>query len=292
MINNRVNSVGSISSPPLSPATAAHHGSSSRHSSPPSKKRRSASGAHLVSGSSPPGGISTSSIMAAPTSSSPPHRDGFPVSELENHIGPPHHVRDSPALTSANHVKSVPSALTSHSDLVVTPLGLNSRPPPLKALPNATSSTHGSPDAPDGVEIKFESTEVKQEDPQAASPDEAVNLVTEGSILRQRIQGLRASPDSPYVPSSRASLSHEDSSMDERFMGQDGRNDYERDGRIEYDHDGRYDYDRDGRIDFDRENFTDHDRDAVLSSSPMVIRSSLAGLLPRDAPGKFSKSFL
>lgn len=124
---------------------------------------------------------------------------------------------------------------------------------------------------------------VKQEDEgegvggedESHMPDQAVNLVTEGSILRQRIQGYQGSSEAPPAlppppTSSCSSRSSTQSLLHQHIVKDDSMSDDTNIGEVgvEMGEGGG-------------------EKEALASPPPMVIRPPLMGLLPREAAGKF-----
>ncbi|RXG72384.1 Broad-complex core protein isoforms 1/2/3/4/5, partial [Armadillidium vulgare] len=261
ILSNKLSSVVGLgpTSPP-SPSAHLHH--LPLHISPPPKKRRSATtitAAALPSGS--PTAAATSS--AVPTSSTPPHLEAFP---LDSHSGGGNTMTLEGSTLAAALTKPLqPAAVTSRTELVVTQSRSNVPPTPLP--PHPSSAPPVPPQPPDVPKVKQEAQDIddiKEEEGVLSATEEAVNLVTEGSILRQRIQGLRGSPDAPLPPQQQLGTSlqyHEDSSTEEGFTGMDTGGELGLEG-------------------------SDQDKEA-MAGSPMVIRSPLVGLLPREAPGLF-----
>ncbi|XP_076038979.1 uncharacterized protein LOC143024084 isoform X5 [Oratosquilla oratoria] len=113
---------------------------------------------------------------------------------------------------------------------------------------------------------------------QQQHPMEAVNLVTEGSILRQRIQGFQGTPDAPPtvpqppLPSSHPMPSHLTQHPQEDLMIHKEEIHMES-GRMSEGLSGEG---------------SEGDKDAVGSPPPMVIRPPLIGLIPREAAGLYA----
>ncbi|XP_042243513.1 protein abrupt-like isoform X2 [Homarus americanus] len=256
LVNKVVSSLGAIavqgpSSPCLrsTPSPTSHMLQQPSHISPPPKKRRPAS----------------SPILSLPVSTaapSTPPRSDVPSARIE--LSP--HLEGSTlaaALTKPLNSVSQRGDNTSRSSQPAPPPQLP--PPPLIAAPLP------APDVP----------KVKQEDEgegvggeeDCHIPDQAVNLVTEGSILRQRIQGYQGSSDAPPAlpPPTNSSSSRptqallhphivkDDSLSDDTNIGEMG---------VELGEGGG-------------------EKEALASPPPMVIRPPLMGLLPREAAGLY-----
>ncbi|XP_071522262.1 uncharacterized protein [Panulirus ornatus] len=258
LVNKVVSSLGAVavqgpSSPRLrsTPSPTSHVLQQPSHISPPPKKRR-------------PTSSPTLSLPVSTAAPSTPPRSDVPSARIE--LSP--HLEGSTlaaALTKPLNAVNQRGENTTRSSQPAPPTQLP--PPPLITAP------HPTPDVP----------KVKQEDEGEAAggeedshmPDQAVNLVTEGSILRQRIQGYHGSSEAPLAlpppPTSSCSsrptqaLLHphavkDDSVSDDTSLGEMG---------VELGEGGG-------------------EKEALASPPPMVIRPPLIGLLPREAAGLYA----
>ncbi|XP_069943024.1 protein abrupt isoform X3 [Cherax quadricarinatus] len=257
LVNKVVSSLGAVavqgpSSPRLrsTPSPTSHVLHQPSHISPPPKKRRPAS--------SPTLNLPVST--AAP--STPPRSE---VSSARIELSP--HLEGSTlaaALTKPLNPVSQRGDNTARSSQPVPPAQLP--PPPLLAAPLPT---------PDVPKVKQENeSEVAGGEEESHIPEQAVNLVTEGSILRQRIQGYQGSSEAPSAlppPPTNSSSSRstqallhphivkDDSLSDDTNIGEMG---------VEVGEGG--------------------EKEALASPPPMVIRPPLMGLLPREAAGLYA----
>ena len=253
-MNKVVSSLGAIavqgpSSPRLrsTPSPTSHVLQQPSHISPPPKKRRPASSPTL---SLP---VSTATPSTPPRSEVPPARV-----ELSPHL-------EGSTLAAALTKPLNPT--TQRGDVaprtLQLPPSVQLPPPPLLAAP------HPAPDVPN-VKQEDEGEGVVGEDDNRMP--EAVNLVTEGSILRQRIQGYQGSCEAPLsLPppptssgSTRPSL-HPPLTLKDDSLSDDTTVGGEAGGEM---------------------GEADEKKEALASPPPMVIRPPLMGLLPRDAAGK------
>ncbi|KAK3883851.1 hypothetical protein Pcinc_011848 [Petrolisthes cinctipes] len=255
--NKVVGSLGAIavqgpSSPRLrsTPSPTSHILQQPSHISPPPKKRRPATSPTL-------------SLPVSTATPSTPPRSEVPTPRIE--LSP--HLEGS-TLAAALTKPLNPTA--SRGD--TTPRVTQPAPPTQLPPPPLLPAPHPTQDVP----------KVKQEDEgegaggeEESHMPEAVNLVTEGSILRQRIQGYQGSceapPALPPPPTSSGSnrptqaLLHQhivkdDSLSDDTVVGDVGGELGEGGG----------------------------EKEALASPPPMVIRPPLMGLLPRDAAGLYA----
>ncbi|XP_066984084.1 protein abrupt-like isoform X6 [Macrobrachium rosenbergii] len=256
LVNKVVSSLGAIavqgpSSPRRrsTPSPTSHILQQPSHISPPPKKRR-------------PTSSPTHNLPLSTAAPSTPPRSDIPPSRLE--LSP--HLEGSTlaaALTKPLNQTNQRGDNTPRSTQQASPQQL--APPPLlpASLPAADVPKVKQEDEGEGGGVEEDSH----------MPDQAVNLVTEGSILRQRIQGYsgscEASQSLPPPPTSSSSSrpspvlipSHivkEDSHSDDTNLGEGGELG---DGTGE--------------------------KEALASPPPMVIRPPLMGLLPREAAGLY-----
>ncbi|XP_045585273.1 protein abrupt isoform X4 [Procambarus clarkii] len=258
LVNKVVSSLGAVavqgpSSPRLrsTPSPTSHVLQQPSHISPPPKKRR-------------PDSSPTLSLPVSTAAPSTPPRSDVPSARIEL----------SPRLESSTLAAALTKPLnpvsqrgdnTTRNSQPVPPAQLP--PPPLLAAQLST------PDVPKVKQEDESEVVVGEED--SHIPDQAVNLVTEGSILRQRIQGYQGSseapstlPPPPNISSSsrptQALLHHhivkDDSLSDDTNIGEMG---------VEMGDGGG-------------------EKEALSSPPPMVIRPPLMGLLPREAAGLYA----
>ncbi|XP_050708671.1 protein abrupt-like isoform X7 [Eriocheir sinensis] len=256
LVNKVVSSLGSIavqgpSSPRLrsTPSPPIHVLQQPSHISPPPKKRRPASSPTL-------------SLPVSTATPSTPPRPEVPPARLE--LSP--HLEGSTlaaALTKPLNPAAQRGDVAPRSSQL--PPSAQLPPPPLLAAP------HPAPDVPNVKQEEEGEGAMGEEDNHMP---EAVNLVTEGSILRQRIQGYQGSCEAPLsLPpppptssgSARPSLhpppvKDDTLSDDTSVVGEAGGEMGE----------------------------ADEKKEALASPPPMVIRPPLMGLLPRDAAGLYA----
>ena len=274
---------GGRSTPSPSPPSSTLH-----HISPPPKKRRP-----ITSSGSPthPHHHHNLNTSSGPPSSTPPRQEGGG--------------NNPPVLESSTLAAALTKPLGGRE---VTFVRQPPAPPPGGKAPSL-------PPLPTGAEV----LKVKQEEGECGLTDgvedavppphlQAVNLVMEGSILRQRIQGYQGSPDAPLPPAvpptamSSSSSSSSNSSSNSSGTGTSSARPPPPPALLQPAPPHRTDEDSaedsypgvecGGEVGGDLAMIGGEtaggagDKEA-MATSPMVIRQPLIGLLPRDAPGNY-----
>ncbi|KAK7026017.1 hypothetical protein SK128_009267 [Halocaridina rubra] len=257
LVNKVVSSLGAIavqgpSSPRRrsTPSPTTHIIQQPSHISPPPKKRR-------------PTSSPTHSLPLSTAAPSTPPRSDVPPSRLE--LSP--HLEGSTlaaALTKPLNPTNQRGDGTPRSTQQASPQQL--APPPLlpAPLPATDVPKVKQEDEGEGVGVEEESH----------MPEQAVNLVTEGSILRQRIQGYsgscEASQSLPPPPTSSSSSRPSQALLHSHIVKEDMHPDDTNLGEAGLDiGDGV------------------GEKEALASPPPMVIRPPLMGILPREAAGLY-----
>lgn len=259
LVNKVVSSLGSIavqgpSSPRLrsTPSPTSHVLQQPSHISPPPKKRRPASSPTL---NLP---LSTAAPSTPPRSDVPPARI-----ELSPHLE---------GSTLAAALTKPLNATSQRGDS--TPRG--SQPPPSAQLPPPPLLPAPLP-APDVPKVKQEDEgEGTGGEEDGVGPDQAVNLVTEGSILRQRIQGYQGSCETPSTlppPATTSSSTRPSQALIHPHTLKD---------------DSQSDDTNLGDVGVEMGDSGSGEKEALASPPPMVIRPPLMGLLPREAAGLYT----
>ncbi|XP_047476186.1 protein abrupt-like isoform X2 [Penaeus chinensis] len=259
LVNKVVSSLGSIavqgpSSPRLrsTPSPTSHVLQQPSHISPPPKKRRPASSPTL---NLP---LSTAAPSTPPRSDVPPARI-----ELSPHLE---------GSTLAAALTKPLNATSQRGDS--TPRG--SQPPPSAQLPPPPLLPAPLP-APDVPKVKQEDEgEGTGGEEDGIGPDQAVNLVTEGSILRQRIQGYQGSSETPSAlppPATTSSSTRPSQALIHPHTLKD---------------DSLSDDTNLGDVGVEMGDSGSGEKEALASPPPMVIRPPLMGLLPREAAGLYT----
>jgi len=241
--------------------TSVHPIQQPSHISPPPKKRRPATSPTLI-----PVSMST----AAP--STPPRLDIIPYRSegLSPHL-------EGSTLAAALTKPLNPSGQRGE-------INIRSVPPPALPPPPLLPAPHSAPEVPK-VKQEDEGEMMTITEEESQPPEQAVNLVTEGSILRQRIQGYPCSSEAsqqlppPATSSSSSSSSSTGSTLRTISVAVSQATIDQEQTFLEGDtliHDvGGGDY-------------IGEDGEKELGSPPpMVIRPPLMGLLPREAAGLY-----
>ncbi|XP_068249980.1 protein abrupt-like isoform X2 [Palaemon carinicauda] len=256
LVNKVVSSLGAIavqgpSSPRRrsTPSPTTHILQQPSHISPPPKKRR-------------PTSSPTHNLTLSTAAPSTPPRSDIPPSRLE--LSP--HLEGSTlaaALTKPLNHTNPRGDNTPRSTQQASPQQL--APPPLlpATIPVADVPKVKQEDEGEGGGVEEDSH----------MPDQAVNLVTEGSILRQRIQGYsgscEASQSLPPPPTSSSSSRPSPVLLHSHIVKEDSHSDDTNLGEVGELGDGT------------------GEKEALASPPPMVIRPPLMGLLPREAAGLY-----